>query len=368
MYKKQLMQLIRFLTTLIFIILSYLFLSYTIPYIYPLLLSVLFAYIIKPFIRFTENTLHFPRSLATLTVISSIFIVSIGIVVVISIEIYHGTVFLAEKIPVYFQDLILYFETIFNTRIIPIQEKLLSIFFSLDPSQQESLKRSLNELLNHIAMTGSDLLRQALTNIPSILSHLPNSVTILIFILIGTFLIANDWQNLSNHAQRMIPENMNSSTKKIVFHFKSALGGYVKAQLILVSISGALIFMGLLILQVNHALTIAILSTFVDIIPFIGTGIIFLPWIIYLFLSGDYTLTIGITILYMITVITKQILEPKILSSNIGIHPLVALIGYFLGLQIWGLFGLLIAPIAIILINVMLKTGALKWVWQFIRG
>src|SRR5699024_11493170 len=64
---------------------------------------------------------------------------------------------------------------------------------------------------------------------------------------------------------------------------KKALSGFFKAQLILITITAGSIYIGLLIVGIDHALTIALLAAGVDLLPYIGTGIIFIPWIIYLF-------------------------------------------------------------------------------------
>ncbi|WP_158591814.1 sporulation integral membrane protein YtvI [Oceanobacillus halophilus] len=362
------MALFRLIIVIGMLIGSYLVMTLIFPYTYPLMLAILLAFFINPFVDFLQDKLHFPRVLAAITIISSILLLLIGMLVVIIMEIYQGTMFLAEKIPIYFKDFILYLEALFNTKIIPLQEKILSIFLTLDSSQQDTLKNTLSNTLDQIATTGSSLLQNSFTNIPNMLSLFPSSMAIFIFVVLGTFLISNDWYNLKSHLKKLIPENVNTSTGKVLIHFKKAFGGFVKAQVILVSLSGILILMGLLLLGIDHALTIAALSALVDLIPFVGTGIIFLPWIFYLFLNGNYSLTIGLTILYIVVILSRQILEPKILSSNIGVHPLLALVVYFIGLQVWGLLGLLVAPAILILINALHQSGAIKWVWLFIKG
>src|SRR5699024_5835394 len=115
---------------------------------------------------------------------------------------------------------------------------------------------------------------------------------------------------------------------------KKALLGYLKAQLTLISITGAIVFVGLLILHVDYALTIAVATGLIDLLPYLGTGIVFVPWIIYMFFTGNYFLTIGLAVLYAIVLIQRQIMEPKIVSSNIGLDPLATLIAIFVGIQL----------------------------------
>src|SRR5699024_6773123 len=114
-----------------------------------------------------------------------------------------------------------------------------------------------------------------------------------------------------------------------------SLFGYIKAQCILIAISAFISLVGLLFLGMNHAFTITLIIAFVDLLPIIGTGIIFIPWIGYLFFSGDYSLTIGLTFIYMAIILIRQILEPKILSVNVGVSPLIALLTLFISVQWW---------------------------------
>ncbi|MEK4802472.1 sporulation integral membrane protein YtvI [Oceanobacillus sp. FSL K6-0118] len=368
MYKRYWMQFSRILLLMVLLLTSYFIFVNTLPYIYPIIIAFLIAYLMNPLVDFLQKTLNFPRALSVIISICIIIFSLLGILFIAFLEIYQGTLFLAEKLPIYFQELVIYMKDFFNTSVLPIQQKILSIFLSLDTTQQTTIKNTLEEIMNHIGSKGSTFLQDFLIFIPNFLSHLPNSIAILIFIIIGTFIISNEWYSLRKKIIQLIPNKVNSITKQLNIHFKKGIGGFMKAQFTLIGISGITIFTGLLILKVDQALTIAAFSALVDLIPFVGIGFIFIPWIVYLFVSGNYTLTIGLSILYMIVIISRQILEPKILSSNMGIHPLLALIGYFIGFKIWGLVGLIITPFILILINVCYQTGIFKLVKTFVKG
>src|SRR5699024_2382497 len=138
------------------------------------------------------------------------------------------------------------------------------------------------------------------------------------------------------------------------------IAGYLKGEIKLIVISAAIVYAGLLVLQMDHALTITVLAAFIDLFPFIGTGMLFIPWILYMFMTADYRMTIGLCVLYIIVVIQRQLLEPKIRSTSVGLHPLTALFVLFVCLQVSGVFGLFISPIVLILIGTLYKTGVLK--------
>ncbi|MEM5598483.1 AI-2E family transporter [Niallia circulans] len=127
--------------------------------------------------------------------------------------------------------------------------------------------------------------------------------------------------------------------------------GFLKAQLTLVSITTVIILIGLLILRVDYAITIALLTGIVDIIPYLGTGLIFVPWIIYEIITGQIVLAIGLSVLYIIVLVQRQIMEPKILSSNIGLDPLATLIALFVGFKLFGFIGLIVGPVSLVIVT-----------------
>ena len=88
----------------------------------------------------------------------------------------------------------------------------------------------------------------------------------------------------------------------------------------------------------------------------------------YLFLTANYPLTIGLTIIYMVIIISRQLLEPKIISANIGINPLITLLAVFISIQLWGLSGVLIAPLILIIVTTCNQTGVFKQLWYYVKG
>ena len=85
--------------------------------------------------------------------------------------------------------------------------------------------------------------------------------------------------------------------------------------------------------------------------PYLGVGIVLIPWSLYAFMSGDLTLGIGLTVLYSIILIVRQIMEPKVLASSVGLDPLAALLGMFVGLKLFGILGLIIGPVSLVILD-----------------
>ena len=118
------------------------------------------------------------------------------------------------------------------------------------------------------------------------------------------------------------------------------------------------IFIGLSILKVNYALLLAILIAVVDILPLIGTGTILIPWAIFSFITGNAGLGSGLLVLYGIVLIIRQLAEPKIVGSSIGLHPLATLAAVYLGIKFAGFIGIFIGPIVALCIKGLGKEPA----------
>jgi len=368
MYKQQALQALRLVIVIGAFTLISLIVYSTLSFIYPILLAVLLSYFLHPFVSMLENKLKIPRAIATVASMGGFLSIVAGLAILIITEVYQGTLYLAEKVPAYFYTFTGFMEDFFNAKIIPVYEKLLSFFYTLDQDQQTAIQDNLTIMIANTASSAAEILQNMFLNIPVILTVLPNSLTVILFITLATFIITNDWSNLEQAIGRLMPGRTNQRVSTIIHYLKKALGGYFKAQLILITLTFVLIFCGLGIIGVEHALTIALFASIVDLIPYIGIGIIFIPWIIYLFLTANYTLTIGLCILYMLITVARQVLEPKILSANIGVNPLAALIGMFLGIQLWGVLGLILAPIILIMISACHQAGVTNWIWNYVKG
>ena len=333
------------------------------------MLAILLAYFINPLVTYLENKLTFSRGVTTFIVISLLSTIIISLLTFIFIEFIQGTTYLAEKLPAHFQVFMRFIESFLHSKIIPMYENALSFIQSLNQSQQTMIDEYLHNMTAYIASTGADMLRDLLLKLPTLLSMIPYSLTIVILIIIATFLITNDWYRLKEILRSLLPKRSTHTLQNIVGYLEKSLFGFFKAQFSLIFITGCLIFSGLLLLRIDHALTISILIALIDLLPFIGTGTVFIPWIGYLFLIGDYSLTIHLTLLYMLILITRQILEPKILATNIGVTPLAALFTLFISIQIWGVLpGIIISPFLLILTNALYQAGVMGQIWKFVKG
>ncbi|MBQ9151486.1 MAG: AI-2E family transporter, partial [Clostridia bacterium] len=104
-------------------------------------------------------------------------------------------------------------------------------------------------------------------------------------------------------------------------------------------------FIGLALLRVPYAFILALLLAVVDLLPLLGTGIILIPWALVCLLLGQVKLGIGLLVLYAVATLVRQILEPKLIGDGLGLHPLVSLLSMYAGLRLFGVWGMILAPL-----------------------
>ncbi|MFG6116600.1 sporulation integral membrane protein YtvI [Halobacillus sp. MO56] len=360
-------RLFRFFIVLSIILFSLTLTYYVFQYAYPFLIAFGIAFLMNPIVNFLHQRLHFPRGLSVFSVILIIAGIFIGILILLVVEIANGTAYLAAEVPEHYKSLVNYIQLFISSTIIPLYQRLLSLISTLDPSQQDTIISSIQELGEKIAYQGAFLLQDFLQRIPLVLKQLPNYVSVLIFSLLGTFFISKDWHKFSDKLSKSLPTKVVSSFSEVLQGLKLALFGFFKAQVILISITGMTVLIGLLFLKVEHALTIALLTSVVDLMPYLGTGLIFVPWIIYMFVAGNHFLTISLSLLYMLVIIQRQMIEPKILSTNIGLDPLMTLIALFAGFQLFGFSGLIIGPVTLVILHTLYQAGVFQEIWRYIN-
>ncbi len=358
----------RFLLVAFTIIIGCITVYYTAQYTYPFLIAIGVAFLMNPLVNVLENKARMPRSLSVFISILLILAAIIGIIVLLVVELIDGFDSLANIIPGHFKDLVSYVQGVITAQVIPFYQRLTTIMNTLDPTQQEKVLDQIQSIGTTVAESGASWLKILLSSIPSQLSKLPNLATVLIFSLLGTFFISKDWYKLKSKLLQVAPEKLTESSGTVLKGLQKALFGFMKAQFTLISITALIVLAGLLILRVDYAVTVAMITGAVDLLPYLGTGIIFIPWIIYMFFTGNYFMTIGLSILYIVVIVQRQMMEPKILSTNIGLDPLATLIVLFVGFKMFSFLGLIIGPVTLVILNTLHRAGVFHDTWSYIMG
>lgn len=213
---------------------------------------------------------------------------------------------------------------------------------------RNNIEAILSELTNIIAFT-SDLLFNILTGLPSF-------VTIIVVSGLATYFISRDKDLIARFMYGLIPKRYNKKMNSITNELSKALVGFFRAQTILITITALQTIIGLTILGVDYALTLGILVGIMDLLPVLGPGTVMIPWAFIHIVTGNVSFGVALLVLYGILIGVRQLIEPKILSESIGLHPLATLMSLYLGLKLLGVWGLIIGPFLFILVKAIMKS------------
>ncbi|MBP3038781.1 sporulation integral membrane protein YtvI [Bacillaceae bacterium Marseille-Q3522] len=335
---------------------------------YPFIIGLLIAYIMNPIVNFLQHKARMPRWLAVVISMILLFAILAGLITLLIAEIVSGADYLAQVVPDQIDTLIKYSEELFVSQIIPLYENLRSLFNNLGTGQQETIINNIQNVGNELGSTLGGFIQTFFTNIPNYIGWLPNFASVLVFSMLATFFISKDWDRIIRGVSRLLPGKARKSSKTVLLDLQKALFGFIKAQATLVSITTIIILIGLLILRVDYAVTIALVVGVLDVLPYLGVGVVFVPWVIYEVIVGNTGLAIGLGVLYTIVVVQRQIMEPKVLSSNIGLDPLATLISLFVGFKLLGVFGLIAGPVVLVFITTLHRTNVFRDIWSYIMG
>jgi sporulation integral membrane protein YtvI len=359
---------LRFLIVVAVIIPLLFAIYYALPLIYPFLIGIVFALIFNPFVNIMNKKAKVPRWLSVTIAILLLLAILVTMIVLVVIEIASEISNLQETLPIYIADYVTQIQEFIFYDLVAFYDQFTAFYSSLDPEVRKNIEQQVQDASTKISGIVQDSIKNLFDGIIAFLGALPTIATAFIISLLASFFISKDWPKLRQKFIDLIPDQAHQSGGAVLSDLRKALFGFVKAQLTLISITFIIVLLGFIILDIEYGLTLAIIIGLVDLLPYLGTGLVFIPWILYLFFNGDYTMVIGLSILYAVVVIQRQMMEPKILGTNVGLDPLLTLVALFVGFQLFSFIGLIIGPVTMVILGALHRSGVFRDLWSFIRG
>ena len=316
----------------------------------PIFIAFVLFLMIEPLAKFL-NKRKLKKITAT-TISMLIFIVVIlGIIITLGVvftsQIYH----LSEIIPKYIQSL----QEVIENKADYFKERI----DTLPPETIEKGKGYLIDLAERSSALLSNLLKYLFFSLTSISNLIINFIIGLILAYFLSIEI-DSWKKIAR-------EKTPNTFKQAYFFLKdnviSGIAHYLKAQMKLITITFIIVFTGLIILGINNSFSIALLSAFFDLLPLLGVSSIFIPWIVYLVIVGKSTTALWLLVLLAVVIIVRQIAEPKIVGDSLGVSAFTMLSFMVISLSLFGVAGIILSPILLILIKALYEQGYLKrWI------
>lgn len=305
----------------------------------PFIAAYLVSLLANPMADGLQERFRLPRGVSAVLVI----VITIGI----AGGILTGVIWkIVDEIRNVYADFPMIYENIKNTWY-TISEAAGDILDVLPESIQNSVNDLSEEALDWIAGLAANV--EFVKTAGNAAKKLPNIFISAIVFILSLYFMISDCETVSKAVKRPFAEAFLLRMSNLRTEIKRYVGGYVRAQLIIMCIAFCVLFIGLSILKTDYALIIALAIAIFDALPFFGSGAVLLPWAVISFITAEWGRGIGLLIIYLSVVLTRQFVEPKIVSKNIGMHPIMTLMSMYVGYRTLSIGGMILGPLILML-------------------
>lgn len=316
----------------------------------PFVIGWLIAMIANPLVRFLEKRLKIVRKHGSVIIVA-------GVLAVVVISVYLIISRFAAEAVRFIRDLPeLYYRAELEIR--QMLENLSQVFHFLPQKTQESLidlGNNLSELMGTLIQSVGLPTVEAAGNVAK---NIPNILIQIIVTIMSSYFFIADRDQLMERFHCLIPNSVSEKIHLVTGNLKHVVGGYFKAQFRIMGIVAVILLAGFLILHVDYAVLLACLIAFLDFLPFFGTGTALIPWAIVKLFTGEYQTAVGLGIIYLVSQLVRQVIQPKIVGDSMGLNPLLTLVFMYVGFKLYGVAGMILAvPIGLVLLK-LFEAGA----------
>lgn len=343
------------LGTVLFIYIGFRALFYFMPFVIGWFLS----FVASPLVVWLERRLKIVKKLGSAIIIVLVLGACVGIVYLAVSRLWVEVMSLIQNFPQMYKEL----ESGFGE----IGEKTSQVFGLLPENVRnvldtaaENLDETINALVSQISEPTVQAAGNIAKRIPSVL------ISVIVTIIAAYFFIA-DREEVILWAKKIFPDPIVLRMTMVMDNLKYAVGGYFKAQFKIMAVVFVLLMLGFAVMGMHFSILLALGIAFLDFLPFFGTGTVLIPWVLYELLTGDYGRCVGLIVLYCVTQLVRQLIQPKLVGDSIGLNPLFTLVLLYAGYKGGGLLGMIFAvPIGMIVVN-LYKAGAFDYILNDVR-
>ena len=315
----------------------------------PFILGYLFSRLVNPLADLLQKKLKCPRSVSALLVI----VITIGIIggVVTAIvwnlvneirNLYAQSPQIYAELQGYWNKFAAMWSDLYKNMPMPVQEALTGIGEGFSAKMSDFIDSHSKPVVGY----ASDFAKA----IPDVF------IAIIIFILSVYFMVADN-KTVSSVVHRMLGVKMLRRIDGVKGEFKRYLSGYVKAQFTIMCVTFTVMLIEFALADISYSVLIAISTAFFDALPVFGSGLVLWPLALINFISGNIKNGIMMLVAYASVFVTRHLIEPKLVSSKMGMNPILTLMAMYVGYRIWGVVGIILGTIILLVIISFYRAG-----------
>ncbi len=239
------------------------------------------------------------------------------------------------------------------------ERRLFALAESAAPGLGETMRASLQSVGDLLYSLPSALSQWLLDALAKLAQWSPDVLLFVVTAGIGSYFISASYPQTLAFLSAQIPESWRSRLGGLEQDLRDSFGGFFRAQLILMGMSFTVLLLGFWLLELEHALLMAVVTALVDALPVFGTGVVLLPWALYCLLLGSSRQGLGLLLCWAAVNLLRSCLQAKLLGDQMGLDPLASLLAVYVGWRVCGIWGMLLFPILFVLAQQLNEKGIL---------
>ncbi|MEE0772591.1 MAG: sporulation integral membrane protein YtvI [Anaerovoracaceae bacterium] len=326
---------------------------YVVPLLMPFILAFIVACLLQRPIRFMNRKLRLKKKLCGF-IASMLFFIALGAFIS------WGGIELVTRIHGIVIDLPSFYSDTVAPMVINVFSKLETLEIWNELNLIELLRNLETQIMDALAGLATKISTTAISMVTGFAASLPMLFIKTILFVVSTVFISMDYDKLMGYVIHQMNDRVRELFDEIRVYMVGTLFVVIRSYLLIMSITFVELFVGLTLIGIDNAIIISLCIAVFDILPVLGTGGVMIPWSIVCLVMGNYGLGLQLFILYVIITIVRNIIEPKIVGKQLGLHPIVTLSSMFAGLQLLGGLGLFGFPITLSLLLHLNNKGVIK--------
>ena len=347
---------LRFLLRLLYAALAlaglWLCVRFLLPWLLPFLLAWGLASLLEPAVGFLMRRLRLPRWGASALCTAALAAALLGLLALALWRAWSELTHLLSRLPTLLSGVPELAET--------LEGWAYRFLVALPLPLQEAARDALENLVRQGAALPGRLSRALAEGAAGLAGALPSAALFLWTTFLAAYFTSAGRPALLASLRRRLPAPWRERLSQTSAGLKTAFGGWLKAQGLLMLLTFGELALGFLLLRVEPALLLAGLTALVDALPVFGVGTVLLPWAVIALLLGDVRLGLGLATLYGVVTLARSLLEPRLVGKRVGLPPLAALACMYVGFRAFGVAGMVLAPLAGVLARQLWAAGLLR--------
>lgn len=310
----------------------------------PFVIGWTIAMIANPLVQFLERRLKLVRRHSSVLIVVLALALVIGLGYLVISRLAWQAVSLARDLPELYEtvsaelhQLLSRFRYLFSALPVNVQD----FWTEVSGSVGESMGALVQEIASPtVAAAGNVAMR------------IPNALVNVVVTILSAYFFIAERDKILAFWKKYLPETGGKYYRFLRADVKQLIGGYFLAQFKIMFVVAAILVAGFGILGIRYGFLLGILIAFLDFLPLFGTGTVLIPWALLQLLSGSYVLAAGLALLYVLTQVVRQMIQPKIVGDSMGLPPLWTLLFLYLGFKFHGISGMILAvPLGILVMK-----------------